>query len=115
MRDFNPAWGRSVNAGRKVARPSEARVMLAIGQASVLRGARCGRANTTRRKRRRGEERPSEGHASAQSLVRSQTNRRPAHAWALCPDVARSPDSPPEHVCTPPHLGRLVYLPPPRR
>lgn len=40
VRDFNLAEGWYGSAGRKVAGPSEVRVMLAIGQASVLRGTR---------------------------------------------------------------------------
>lgn len=61
---------------------------------------------TTRRKRRRGE--PSEGHASAQSLVRSQTNRRPAHVGLYVPTPPGRPFPTWGHVCTPPFLGALV-------
>lgn len=57
MRDFNPAPGQfGRNAGWKIARPSEVRVMLAIGRASVLRGTRKWKGE--RRDEREGEESP---------------------------------------------------------
>jgi len=67
--------------------------------------------NNVMRRWREGEEKSSEGHASAQSLVRSQTNRRPAHVGLYVSTLLRNNRSFVPHLDTfVPHPSRRVLL-----
>lgn len=74
--------------------------MLAVGQASVLRGAWW---KGIRRGKREGEERrgpPRVTQAHSRSSGR-KLSRRPAHVGTLCSDITPVAHSPPEHVSIP--------------